>query len=272
MLVIIAIGIWPMLIAPLGRVYVALCARYLSDAPIGHHYPPLAVAFLAPISGMLAGGFVRALTRQLWRQRRLATNVARHRDDASNPCGQLVHDLGLTRRVVNTGDPAAYASCGGLFRAQVCLHRGLIDLLTAAELEAVLGHERHHLRHYDPLRYSVAELLDRLVPLLPAIHTLTNRMRIRAELAAHRAALRYTSTEQLASALIKVMRAGAPVGPHAVIAALSPTDTRVAVLLDQSVAMPFDRRDVVVSLGVALIAAAVLGWFGLAPVWWTARH
>jgi hypothetical protein len=46
-------------------------------------------------------------------------------------------------------------------------------------------------------------------------------MRINAELAADRAALRHTSTEQLAGALVKVMRAMAPVAPHATVAALS---------------------------------------------------
>ena len=259
-LVVVAIGVWPMLIAPLGRVYIAACARYLTDAPFGHHYPPYVVAFLAPLIVLLVAGFVVVLARQLWRQRQLDTIVALRRDDANERCRRIVHDLGLTGRVVLTSDQAAYAFCGGLVRPRIYVSRGLLSLLSAAELEAVLRHERHHLRHYDPLRYFLTEFLDRLEPLCPVLGTLTGRMRINAELAADRAALRHTSTEQLAGALVKVMRAGAPIAPPATVAGLSPTDARVAALLGQPISMPVDRRDVGVSIGFALTVAAVVIW------------
>jgi len=263
MLSVGAIGIWPMVIAPLGRVYIAVCARYLTDASFGHHYPPLVVAFLTPIITVLLVGLLVALARQLWRQHRLAAVAALRCDDAGAALRQIIHDLGLTWRVAVTRDQAVYAFCAGLLRRRIYLSRGLVDLLTAAELEAVLRHERHHLRQHDPLRYFVADLLDRLAPLFPVLATLTSRMRINAELSADRAALTHTPVEILASALVKVMRAGTPTTPQLAVASLSPTDARVATLLGRPVVMPFDWRDVVVSIGVVLTAAAVLTWLAL---------
>lgn len=265
-LVVVAIGIWPMLLAPLGRVYVAVCARYLTDAPVGHHYPPLVVAFLAPIIILLLVGLLVALGRQGWRQHRLAAAAARYRDDAGERFGQIVYDLELTGRLDVTHDRAAYAFCGGLIRPRIYLSRGLVELLTTEELEAVLRHERHHLTRRDPLRYFLTDLLERLAPFFPILTTMGHRVRITTELAADQAALRAASVENLASALVKVMRAGAPIAPQGAIAALSATDARVAALLGGQVAIPVDRRDVVISLGLALIMVVVVVWLAFQPL------
>jgi beta-lactamase regulating signal transducer with metallopeptidase domain len=263
MLVIIAIGIWPVLIAPLGRVYVTLCARFLTDAPFGHHYPPLVVAFLAPIVTPLVAGLLVALTQQSWRQHRLDASLAARHADVDERLRSLVHGLGLIGRVDVLPDQAVAAFCGGLLRPRIYLSRGLVELLTLEELEAVLRHERHHLTRRDPLRYFVADLVEHLAAFFPALLTVSDRVRIQAEVAADQAALRAMSVDILASALIKVMRATLPVTRQVGVASLSPTDARVAALLSQPIAVPFDRRDVAISIGLALTALGVAGWLSM---------
>lgn len=264
--VIVAIGIWPMLVAPVGRAYIAFCARFLADAPFGHHYPPLAVAFVAPIVALLTVGFLVALLRQIQGQHSLDAAVARQCDDADEGLRQIVHRLGLKGRVIVSRDRAAYAFCGGLIQPRIYLSWGLLGLLTATELEAVLWHERHHLDRRDPLRFFVADLAGSLAPFFPALGTLSNRLRIRSELAADRASLMATSVEDLASALVKVMRASQPVQNRVTIASLSPTDARIAALTGRQISVPFDRSDVVVSVGLALTALAIIAWLSVQPI------
>ncbi len=260
MLLVIAIGIWPALIAPLGRLYIAFCARYLTDAPFGHHYPPLVVAFLAPIVTLLVAGILAALARQTWGQHRLDATLASRHADVDERLRQLVHGLGLTGRVDVSCDQIVSAFCGGLLRPRIYLSQGLVELLTIEELEAVLRHERHHLSRRDPLRYFVADLFERLAAFFPALLTVSDRVRIRAELAADQAALRVMSIDTVASALIKVMRASLPTARQVGVASLSPTDARVAALLSQPIAVPYDRRDVAISIGLALTALGVALW------------
>jgi beta-lactamase regulating signal transducer with metallopeptidase domain len=257
---VVAIGIWPALIAPLGRLYVAFCARFLTDAPFGHHYPPLVVAFLAPIVTLLVAGLLVALTRQIWGQHRLDASLASWHIEVDERLPQLVHGLGLAGRVVVSRDQAVSVFCGGLLRPRIYLSRGLVELLTMEELEAVLRHERHHLTRHDPLRYFVADLFERLAAFFPALMTVSDRVRIRAELAADQAALRAASIDTLASALIKVMRASLPATRNVAVASLSPTDARVAALLSQPIEVPFNRRDVAISIGLALTALGVALW------------
>ncbi len=264
--VIVVIGIWPMLVAPLGRAYIGFCARYLAGAPFEHHYPPLAVAFMAPIVALLVVGFLVALLRQIRGQRSLDAAVALRCDDADERLRQIVQELGLTGRVHVVRDWATFAFCGGLIQPRIYLSRGLVELLTATELEAVLWHERHHLDRRDPLRYFVADLADSLAPFFPVLATLSDRLRISAEVAADRASLRATSIDVLASALVKVMYASSPVPGSAAMASLSPTDARIAALTGRPMTVAFDRSDVIASVGLALTALAVITWLSVQPI------
>lgn len=265
-LIVASIGIWPALIAPLGRAYIAICARYLAGAPFGHHCPPLVVAFLAPVAALLIVAFLFGLLRQLLAQRSLCAAAALQRDDADERLRQIVRALALTGRVHLSRDQAVYAFCSGLIRPRIYLSRGLVELLTVEELEAVLWHERQHLIRRDPLRYFIADLSDSFLPFFPALATLSNRLRINAELAADRASLSATSINVLVSALVKVMRVSPPAPQRIAVVSLSPTDARIAALAGRRAIVAFDRSDVLVSVGVALTALAVLTWLFVQPI------
>lgn len=265
-LAVAAIGAWPLPITPIAEAYIAFCARYLSDAPAGHHYPPLAVALLTPIVVALVAGCLAAVVRQAWRQHRLAAAAATRQAPLGPLLQRLVCSLGLTGRVRVTTDQTIYAFCGGFIRPHIFLSQGLIELLTLRELEAVLRHERRHLTQRDPLRYFVTDLLGLLTPVLPALAIWRTRVHVRAELAADQAVLEAMPVDVLASALVKVLHAATPGVRRPIVAALSPDRARLAALVGQPTALPYPRVDVVMSFTFGITMMTVLIWLALQPV------
>jgi Zn-dependent protease with chaperone function len=205
-IIVAIVGLWPVLLAPLGRIYIELCARYLTDVPFGHHAPPLLVAFVAPIVLVLVIGFVIALLRQVTGQRHLERVLSARRCALDAHTQQIVSTLGAEGRIVATSDTAVYAFCSGLMRPRVYLSQGLLDLLTEEEIEAVMRHELHHVNQRDPLRFFASRISRRLAVVFPVLAILDDRVRINAELTADRAALAVMPLEALAGALINVMR------------------------------------------------------------------
>ncbi len=99
--------------------------------------------------------------------------------------------------------PAPQAFCTGLWRPCLYLSDATLTALTPAELDAVLAHENHHLRHRDPLRIFFARMLSDALFFLPVLRRLSERYAAMAELAADAAAVRRTNDPApLASALV----------------------------------------------------------------------
>lgn len=254
------LGVWPMLLAPLGNAYIVFCARYLSSAPFQHHFPPLLVGFVVSATGALGLTLVWCFLRQIVGQREMNRTLVTRREEPEEDLIPLFVRLNLSERATLTRDNAVYAFCGGLLRPQIYLSRGLVNLLTLEELEAVLHHERHHLLRRDPLRLFIGILARPLTPLFPVVAVMADRISIRVELAADRAALAKVPVDVLASALVKVMRA-MPVHEHpASVAGLSPTGARVNALLGRPADIAIDRRDVVVSLVVGIMLLTLAMW------------
>lgn len=262
-IVVAIVGLWPAFLAPLGRIYIAFCARYLTDVPFGHHAPPLLVAFVAPIVLTLIIGLVIAFLRQVTGQRHLEKVLSARRCKLDQHTQQMVSRLRAEGRIVATADTAVYAFCSGLIQPRVYLSQGLLDLLTAEEIEAVLRHELHHVTQRDPLRFFASRVSRRLAVVFPVLAALDDRVRINAELTADRATLAVMPLEALAGALIKVMRVSPTTEYHSIVAGLSPTDARVAALLGRPVHVGVDRRDVLVSLLLAVSVVTLLAWLGM---------
>src|SRR2546421_8523116 len=79
--------------------------------------------------------------------------------------------------MVATGE--AFAVTHGLRRPRILLSTGLVEALDAAELTAVLVHERHHLWRWDPLRLLAARLLAGYGWFLPLLRWWGQRLALR---------------------------------------------------------------------------------------------
>ncbi len=123
-----------------------------------------------------------------------------------------VEPLAKDPRVNVIADPLPQAFCAGYLRPKVYISRRTLELLTEAELHAVLAHEHHHRRVRDPLRLAYARILSEALFFVPALRTLSDRYAELAELSADRAAVRANAGEPgpLASALLAFDENGRP--------------------------------------------------------------
>jgi Zn-dependent protease with chaperone function len=66
-------------------------------------------------------------------------------------------------------DERVRAFCAGLFRPQVFISSGAVKRLDPVALEAVLRHERHHVRRRDPLRTACVRVLAKALFFVPGV-------------------------------------------------------------------------------------------------------
>ena len=123
------------------------------------------------------------------------------------------------------------AFCAGLWRPRLYVSLGAVGRLAADELAAVLAHEDAHARRRDPLRGLLRRAGADVLFFAPLVRHWDHRRRLRAELAADRAAVGHAGAPALAGALLGMV-AAAPTG----VTAFGPTsaghaiDVRIAAL------------------------------------------
>jgi hypothetical protein len=231
-----------------------------------------AAAFLALIS---AGGVlgVRSLGAQVASSRRLDRRIRELR--RAPPAGLVEVGIrtGLADRLHLIDATAPFSFTYRAIRPVVVVSRGLLESASDSELEAVLVHERYHVRNRDPLKVVLARSLSRGFFFLPALRELEERYLAGRELAADRRALERCGRGSLVNALLKVVRG--PDWPElSTAAAVGGTDflgVRVAQLesgREPALAGPSRRTLVVTAAALMFLAAslavALAGLGGLA--------
>jgi len=232
----LAISLWLVLPASwLVAVVLAVLAAtapsrlmWLGPPPGGHALlsGPVPGGAVAAVAGLLlaaavvlrAGWFVAgdlARSRRGWREH--ATLVAA----AGRPCPEP--DV----IVLDEDAPAAYCMpCG---RCRVVVSAGALAVLGTGQLQAVLAHERAHLRCRHHLMLAVAAALTRAFPGVPLLAQAGPQLGVLAEMAADDAAARRHDPDHLAAALVILARAGTR--PPALAAGGPATIARIQRLL-----------------------------------------
>ncbi len=166
-------------------------------AGIRFSYPAVNGAGLLLLTLATLGAFAVALAvHACWQQRRHYLRLI----SQLRPVERLHQD----RRVNVFADRRPQAFCAGYLRPAVYVSRRTVELLSDAELGAVLAHEHHHRRVRDPLRLACVRILGDALFFVPVLRRLSDRYADLAELSADRAAVRASDGEQaaLASALL----------------------------------------------------------------------
>ncbi len=147
------------------------------------------VAALAVLAGLFRPVFALVLS---WRQARALAAASTD-----------VPELGVHLTPLKT----PWSVCAGFLRSRVYITQGLVQLLTASELEAVIAHETAHAERRDNLRLLGAQVLFGPTILMPTAHYAYRRLRDTLERAADLRALREgPEAEALASALVTAGR------------------------------------------------------------------
>jgi hypothetical protein len=181
-----------------------------------------------------------------WRQRRQYLRLIAQ----LRPAERLQRDL----RVNVVADRRPQAFCAGYLRPAVYVSQRTVEVLTHAELGAVLAHEHHHRRVRDPLRLACVRILGDALFFIPALRRLSDRYADLAELSADRAAVRASGGERraLASALLAFDESSPPG-----VSGISPE--RVDSLLGEPIGWRLPLGLLAASVGT-LVALGLLIW------------
>ncbi|MBI4491654.1 MAG: M56 family metallopeptidase [Chloroflexi bacterium] len=239
---------WPSascLLLPLDGDYLPHLASYLFLLAIG--------------AGTLVG--LRALVQQQRQTQALLRACLAARSRRRRALDRLAWRLGLEGRLDLVDLAAPVAFCYGYLRPRILVSTGLLTLLPRPELDALLLHEREHLRQRDPLKVGLGKLLASAAFFVPALGALYRRYLVEKELAADQAAIRAQGgTTPLAAALVRLLDHGAFPNPVWSAGASEAIEARIDALLGDPVRLRLrvGRTPLLGSVAVALLAALPL--------------
>jgi Zn-dependent protease with chaperone function len=119
--------------------------------------------------------------------------------------GRPGHERGVA--LLDHDAPAVYCMPRGRYR--IVISSGALAALTPQQLDAVLAHERAHLRFRHHLGVALATALARAFPRVPLLTQAQSQLAVLAEMAADDTAARRHRPEDLAAALVVLANAGA---------------------------------------------------------------
>jgi Zn-dependent protease with chaperone function len=181
----------------------------------------------------------------------------RHRDLLS----LLAHGDPKVPGALVVDHPAAAAYCVPGLRSRIVISAGTLDLLDAAELAAVLAHERAHLRARHDLVLLPFSALGRAFPRSRLVRQAHATVALLVEMLADDRALRQRPARELATALLRVGASGGGLAPSGALAAASTADAevtaRVARLLTPQARLPLHVQALVCCTAALLVAVPV---------------
>lgn len=197
--------------AELARCYVGVFP--LPDQPIcgtgvwGHEAVPVVLLALTVGIGLTSAWLtVIAVRDQFMVARALARRLLIHAIPPPVAVRTAAHAVGIERILyVAEGPPTAITL--GLVRPRVVVSKALVRILTPAEFQAVLAHEREHQQRRHPAIFGLARTIARANFLVPALAHTAHRIVLAAETGADQAAVDRYGVRPLVAALQKLSSA-----------------------------------------------------------------
>lgn len=225
----------------------------------------LALVFIGlVVAGLLLG--LRSLCRQLAASRRLGHRVRQTALPLPAGLQAAAERAGLAGRVRLVAAPECFSFVYGALTPRVVVSNGLLQATAPEELDAVLAHERYHVRNLDPLKVLISSTVPSTLFYLPALSALHTQYMAGRELAADRRAIDRTGQAPLAGALVKVV--GGPRWEEFAAAAAISGAELLDVRIDQletgaEPRLPAPTRAAVgLSLAAALLLVGAIAAFG----------
>jgi Zn-dependent protease with chaperone function len=175
----------------------------LGSDPVGV-WPALAFIVIVGAGAVLG---IRSLRRQVVASKALSRRVDALALPPPPELDGAARRMGLEGRVKLLDSEERFSFAYGAFTPRVALSRGLLEVAGPGELDAVLEHERYHVRNLDPLKVLLTRALPASFFYVPVLAGLHARYLAGRELAADRRALERCGRQPLAGALYKVVRA-----------------------------------------------------------------
>ena len=153
----------------------------------------------------------------------------------SNKLHTLLDKLNLQNKVYIVRGEKPFAFCLGIRHPKIYLSTALLTLMTKKELEAILLHERYHLRNRDSMTMLLVSLTRLLFPFFPIVSDWLVEYKITREIEADQEAVQeLRGTTPIISVLKKLL--SSPTPGFVTLSAIADYDTlepRIAALTRQ---------------------------------------
>jgi Zn-dependent protease with chaperone function len=156
----------------------------------------------------MLGGFLAATVMAVMRYRRTVTRRRRHQEALQF----VVRSSGDLDDVCVLDHPVPVVYCVPSRRRPIVVSSGALDRLEGTQLQAVLAHERAHLRHRHHLVLTAVDALAAALFWLPTFRAARHSLPILLEMTADDIAARRWGHEAVAVALLKLAISPSPVG------------------------------------------------------------
>ncbi|CAG7653291.1 M56 family metallopeptidase [Paenibacillus allorhizosphaerae] len=205
------------------------------------------------------------IIRQMLLERRARRKlIAAKHQEFSKQLNDTYGDGSHPLTVVRCERPVAFTM--GFVTRDVYLTTGLLALLDAKEIEAVIHHERFHGRHGDPLKTFVLSLFASAFWYIPLMKWFHLQYKIARELLADQYAIgKMGSSAEIGSALLKLVKKGLPSGPMS-FAHVSFADTSVNYRIRQ-ILDPAEEAPLKLPLTVTMISVHIVLSLSILFLW-----
>lgn len=125
---------------------------------------------------------------------------------ASAKLNHITQQINLDGKVIEiqSGEPTVF--CYGFINPRICISSAVVNSLSGQELKAVLLHEQHHLKVYEPIKLLLVKIISNALFFIPGIKNLTRQYAVFSELAADETATdNFKNKVPLAQALNKIL-------------------------------------------------------------------
>lgn len=194
-------------------------------------------SFPSPIIWLILSSFIVAaifLIIQIYKTQKYLNNILKKGVMMPDNIKQTALDLKIGNKIIGIKRGSFTSFCFGWFSPKICLNLNFTSSLNRNELEAVLLHEKHHLRSKDPLKILLIQTLQAFFFFLPLTQDFKNHYLLSQEVAADKAALNRVDIFVLRSALVKALSLPQPNLAFAYFFAQEGLEQRVNILTHKS--------------------------------------
>ena len=125
---------------------------------------------------------------------------------ASEKLKHIAQQINLSGKVIEIQIAEPTVFCYGFINPRICISSAVVNLLSGNELKAVLLHEQHHLKVYEPIKLFLVKIISNALFFIPGIKNLAKQYVVFSELAADETATdNFKNKVSLAQALNKIL-------------------------------------------------------------------
>ncbi|NOV02545.1 M56 family metallopeptidase [Paenibacillus planticolens] len=175
------------------------------------HVPaPLALTLVNVVIIYTLSAVVWLTVRQAFQAAKAKKLVEKHQNDQLALQYRGIHRLDEHQlRIMSIKTPTAMTI--GFWKPQIILSTGLLNMLEPGELQAVIEHEKSHMKHRDPLAVFLLSVISKAFWYIPLFAWLAEKYPIMIELRADKYAIgQMNQSADLGSALLKLLKQQAP--------------------------------------------------------------